>query len=61
MKHRWDKPIRPDLNTTRRACLKCPLIRITRHEDDNTPRHWIEWEREGRKIEATKTPVCEEV
>lgn len=58
-RHRWGAAIRPDLNNTLRTCTKCGLVRVTRHEDDNTPRHWIEFEFEGRKIPATKTPVCE--
>lgn len=57
-KHRWGDPVRPDLNNTHRTCSKCGLLRITRHEDDNTPRHWIEFEMEGRKVAADKTPVC---
>lgn len=59
MKHRWGDPIRPDLNNTYRTCKECLLVRITRHEPDNTPRHWTEFEREGRKIAADKTPICE--
>lgn len=58
-KHRWNEPVRPDLNNTFRSCSKCGLIKITRHEPDNEPRHWIEFEMEGRKITATKTPICE--
>lgn len=60
MKHRWDAPVRTDANNTYRSCSKCGLIRITRHEQDNTPRHWVEWERDGVKISAGKTPLCEE-
>ena len=59
MKHRWNDPIRPDMNNTYRSCSKCGLIKITRHEPDNRPPHWIEFEIEGRKISADKTPVCE--
>lgn len=60
MRHSWGQPLRPDLNNTLRTCSKCGLIKITRHESDNRPQHWIEFEMEGRKIEATKTPVCNE-
>ncbi len=59
MTHRWNAPVRPDLNSTFRSCLKCGLIKVTRHEPDNTPRHWIEFERDGHKVTADKTPVCE--
>jgi hypothetical protein len=60
MKHQWDQPVRPDLNNTYRTCRKCGLVKVTRHEEDNTPRHWIEWERDGAKVTSVKTPVCEE-
>jgi hypothetical protein len=60
MKHRWDKPIRPDLNHTFRTCGKCGIVRITRHEDEHKPRHWTEFERDdGSKLPAKPTPVCE--
>ena len=58
-KHRWTDPIRPDLNSTLRTCSKCGLVRITRHEPDNTPRHWTEFEVDGRRVPAVKTPICE--
>lgn len=58
-KHSWGEPLRPDLNNTLRTCRKCGLLRITRHEPDNDPRHWTEFEMEGRKVVADKTPVCE--
>jgi hypothetical protein len=35
------------------------MVRITRREPDNQPRHWTEFEKEGRKIQAANTPVCE--
>ncbi len=57
MKHRWNHPVRPDLNNTFRSCKICGLVKITRHEPDNTPRHWQEFERDGAKI-ATM-PKCE--
>lgn len=59
MTHRWNTPTRPDAHNTFRSCGKCGLIKITRHEPDNTPRHWIEFEREGRKVAAARTPACE--
>lgn len=60
MKHRWAKPVSPDLNNTFRTCIKCGLIRITRHEPDNWPPHWTEFERDGAKVVSTKpTPKCE--
>lgn len=58
-KHSWGEPLRPDLNNTLRTCKRCGLVKVTRHEADNNPQHWIEFEMEGRKIPAAKTPVCE--
>lgn len=59
MTHRWSNPLRPDLNDTLRTCGKCGLVKISRHEPDNQPQHWTEFEMEGRKIPAVKTPICE--
>lgn len=60
--HRWGDPVRPDLNNTLRTCKKCSLVRVTRHEADNYPQHWIEFRRDGRRIDADgKTPVCQPV
>jgi hypothetical protein len=59
-RHAWDEPVRPDLNNTFRTCRKCGIVKITRHEDDNVPRHWTEWERDGAKITAAGTPRCED-
>lgn len=59
MTHRWTAPTRPDLHTSYRSCTKCALVKITRHEPDNTPRHWVEFERDGRKVETVRTPACE--
>lgn len=58
-RHSWGEPVRPDLNNTFRTCRKCGLVKISRHESDNRPRHWIEFEFEGRKITTAKTPICE--
>jgi hypothetical protein len=60
MRHSWGQPLRPDLNNTRRTCSNCGMIKITRHESDNRPQHWIEFELEGRKVDAAKTPACTE-
>jgi hypothetical protein len=59
MTHRWTAPVRPDLNTTFRSCSKCGLIKVSRHEPDNTPRHWVEYEIEGRRFVSPTMPSCE--
>lgn len=59
-RHRWDSPVRPDLNNTFRSCSKCGLVKLTRHEPDNNPRHWAEFEIDGQKVQigGTSTPPC---
>ena len=62
MSHRWpdEHKVVVDHTTTRRTCPKCGLVKITRHEPDNDPPHWTEWERDGRKFKSILTPPCEE-
>ncbi len=60
MKHRWAEAVRDDPWTTRRVCVFCGLVKVTRHEPENDPQHWTEWERpqQGR-FRSDKTPACE--
>lgn len=60
MTHRWNEPVYLDHTTTLRSCKKCPLVKVSRHEPDNDPPHWFEWERDGERFQSTKTPACEE-
>lgn len=60
-KHAWESPVRNDPNNTFRTCRKCGIVRITRHEPDNFPPHWQEFERDGAKVNAKPTPACEVV
>jgi len=55
-RHRWSDPYRTE-HETNRSCIKCGLIRVTRHEPGHLP--WSEWWRDGLKVEATATPACE--
>lgn len=59
-RHSWGDPVRPDMNNTFRTCCKCGIVKITRHEPQNTPRHWVEWERDGMRIVTAGTPRCED-
>lgn len=60
--HRWGDPDRPDLNNTLRACGKCGLVRVTRHEPENHPQHWVEFHRDGKRVDVDGiTPVCRPV
>lgn len=58
MKHTWGEPSRIDANNTLRTCANCGLVRRTRHEPDNNPPHWAEFEQGGRVIAIDKTPAC---
>lgn len=60
-RHRWSPPHRTE-NETSRACLRCGLIKVTRHEPGRFP--WTEFHRDGLRIaqrpdELGKTPPCE--
>jgi len=61
-KHRWNDPVRPDLNNTFRSCKNCGLIKITRHEPDNRPRDWVQFKHGEKQVvfknDPSKTPPC---
>ena len=46
---------RPDISKTERACVHCGLVRVTRHESG---RHWIEFWRDGERVDCDRTPEC---
>lgn len=61
-KHKWSEPTRPTPNLTIRTCLKCSLIRITRHEivEDGVT-SWPEYFQESNpELRLTVLPECEE-
>lgn len=62
MKHRWGDPVRPDINNTLRTCANCGLVKITRHEPDNRPPHWLEFRNGDQRVvmhgQPEKTPPC---
>jgi len=58
MRHRWGDPARYPLKTER-VCLRCGLIRVTRHDAGPTAVPWVEfWNGDGR-VETPATPKCE--
>lgn len=63
MRHRWGQPDRPDRHHTVRTCAKCGVLKITRHEVDESgrPVHWIEFAgRDHVVVSPTeRTPPCE--
>lgn len=56
-RHQWS-PARRTSHRTERVCLKCGLVKVTRHEPDALP--WQEFERRGRILRGVQgTPKCE--
>lgn len=59
--HSWSDPVRPDAQNTLRTCKNCGIVKRSRHEPENDPPHWTEFERHGRRvgeIGSSKTPRC---
>lgn len=54
LRHQWADPNR-FLHKTERVCLRCSLVKVTRHEGEE---HWIEWWRDAEQIRSERTPVC---
>lgn len=63
-RHRWGdaqrfiNETRPDISKTERPCIHpgCSIIRVTRHESGE---HWIEFWKDGERIDCDHTPECE--
>jgi hypothetical protein len=60
-RHRWsEKAVFP--HKSERACLRgCGIVKVTRHEPDARPPHWVEYWRGLDKIDCVGAPVCEPV
>ena len=59
-RHQWDKPQRYP-HKTERVCLKCGLVKVTRHEAEG-PRdlHWMEYWRGGNSpVPNNPEPLAE--
>lgn len=55
-RHLWGPPYRK-IDRTKRVCLNCGMVKITRHEPGVLP--WIEFHHKGRRVESGgKTPEC---
>jgi len=61
-RHRWGKPNRLAQKTERECTRNCGTIKVTMHPDGREGReHWVEFWKDGEKIEGKGTPVCEPV
>jgi hypothetical protein len=59
-RHSWGAPNRLAQKTERECVRGCRTIKVTMHPDGREGRaHWIEFWRDGEKIEGRHTPVCE--
>lgn len=60
-RHEWGQPER-FAHKTERQCLKCGLLKVTRHEAEG-PRdvHWTEWWQGLDEIASRTTPSCREI
>lgn len=60
MAHRWAAPEVIDHTQTIRRCVKCPMLKISRHEPDNWPQHWYEYDRcDGTgRFHSETVPEC---
>jgi hypothetical protein len=55
-RHSWSEPER-NIYETRRACRRCPVVKVTRHEPGVLP--WVEFRRDGVRVDGDgRTPPC---
>lgn len=56
-RHQWGEAMRYEHSTTR-MCLRCGLVKVTRHEPN--VRAWIEFVRDCEPLRGVEgTPACE--
>lgn len=54
-RHSWGEPLRFPYKTAR-SCIVCGIVKVTRHEAGVRP--WLEFYRDGERIECERTPEC---
>lgn len=58
-RHQWGEAMRYEHSTTR-MCLRCGLVKVTRHEPNVRP--WVEFVRDCEPLGGSEgTPACEPV
>lgn len=55
-RHSWSAPSRISEHKTERECVKCGLVKASRHEGDE---HWTEFWRGLDRLPDDRTPACE--
>lgn len=63
MKHRWSKDAARFEHKTERACERCELVKVTRHEwEGGREKSWTEYWRGLDRVDDGRTvPDCEPV
>lgn len=54
-RHTWGEKVRFPPYKSEQECLKCDVVKVTRHEGFI---HWVEFWKDGERIQGSKTPVC---
>lgn len=55
-RHKWPDRVADQHNTDRR-CPRCGIVKRSRHEPGQLV--WVEWFRDGIRIAARATPICD--
>jgi hypothetical protein len=58
--HSWSQPNRLP-HKTERECVRCGIIRVTRHDAGDTVIPWVEFWRDGERLDVRGTPACQPV
>ena len=59
-RHRWGEPVRFE-HKTERACQHCPIVKVTRHENERgRDIYWTEFFSGLDLISRDKTPPCDD-
>jgi hypothetical protein len=56
-RHKWAKPDRFQFKTERQ-CMRCELVRVTRHDNPHG-QPWIEYWRDLERVHHASTPPCD--
>jgi hypothetical protein len=57
-RHCWGEPMRFRFKTER-TCLSCGLVKVTRRDAGDCAIPWVEFWRDGVRVEAKGTPACD--